>query len=215
MGPPAAAMLPTRILHAAWWSILIGIGIELALIAAAAVFGKAQDLRPFIADLAGKLSWSVFVCVGISIGTAAAKARGPAMGVLGLLSAPAAFAIAKAAHKSAAQALDVAVSAGAGPTSGQMIAIRACEYALLGLAAGELSRRPWGRLPAFAGLGLLVGFAAAALVLWITLRATPATPPTLALVSKGINEVLFPLGCSIVLYAVNTLGDRSRLTVAV
>ncbi len=214
MPPKPAVSLPQRIFHAAWMSIALGVAIEIALIIAAATFGKSGDLRPFIADLAGKISWSVAVCVGISVGTVAANARGPAMGLLGFFSAPAGFALAKAAHKTAAQALEVAVAASAGPTAWQMIAIRAFEYGLLGLAVGHLSRKPWGRLPAYAALGLTTGGVAAALVLMITLRTAPTPPPTLALVSKGINEVLFPLGCSMVLYAVNTLGQRVRLTVA-
>jgi hypothetical protein len=30
-----------------------------------------------------------------------------------------------------------------------------------------------------------------------------------------VNEILFPVGCSIVLYALNALGKRVRLAVAV
>lgn len=211
--PPAS--LPQRILHAAWMSIALGLVVEIALIIAATTFGKSGDLRPFIADLAGKVSWSVVVCVGISVGTVAAQRKGPAMGWLGFLSAPAGFALAKAAHKTAAAALDVAIAAGtAAPTAWQMIVIRALEYGLLGLAVGHLSGKSWARLPAYAALGLSVGLAAAGLVLAITLHAAATPPPTLALWSKGINEVLFPLGCSMVLYTVNSLGQRVRLTVA-
>ena len=173
MLPQRPAPLTTPIMQAAWMSIVLGIVIEIALIIAAAVFRKSGDLRPFIADLAGTISWSVLVCVGISIGTIAAKARGTAMGVLGLLSAPAAFLIAKAAHKSAAAALDVAVAAARGPTAGQMIVIRAAEYGLLGLAAGYISLRPWGRLPVYALLGLAIGALAAWIVLMITVRTAP------------------------------------------
>jgi hypothetical protein len=143
-----------RIFHAAWMSILLGLLIEIALLVTAVGFGKAERLSPFIADLAGMMSWSVLVCVGLAIGSAAAGLRGPVMGLLGLLSAPAGFALAKAAHKSAAQALDVAIAAA-------------------------------------------------------------APPPAFALVSRGVNEVLFALGCSIVLYAVSALGRRVRLAVAV
>lgn len=209
------AALMSRAFHAAWMSIALGLAIELALIVAAATFGKSADLRPFIADLAGKISWSVLVCVGISVGTVAAAARGPVMGLLGLFSAPAAFALAKAAHKSAAQALDISIAATtSGPTAGQMIVLRAVEYATLGLAVGYISQKPWGRLPAYAALGLATGVTAATLVLFITLRTAAAPPSALALVSKGINEVLFPFGCSMVLYVLNAMGQRIRLSVA-
>ena len=137
MVAPKNTSFASQIFTAAWMSIALGFLIEIALIIAAASFGKASNMRPFIADLAGKVSWSVLVCVGISIGTVAARARGAAMGAL-----------------------------------------------------------------------------AATLVLMITVRTAAAPPPPLALVSKGINEVLFPLGCSIVLFAANTLGERTRLAVA-
>jgi hypothetical protein len=55
---------------------------------------------------------------------------------------------------------------------------------------------------------------AAALVLSITVRTAATSPSSLALLSKGINEVLFPLGCSMVLYAANALGERVRIAVA-
>lgn len=215
MVAPKSTSFASQIFTAAWMSIALGFLIEIALIIAAATFGKASDVRPFIADLAGKVSWSVLVCVGISMGTVAARARGAAMGVLGVISAPAAFTLAKAAHKSAAAALDIAIAAAtSGPTAGQMMLIRGAEYGLLGRAAGILSRKPWGRLPAYATLGLGMGAIAATLVLMVTVRTSAAPPPPLALVSKGINEVLFPLGCSIVLFAANTLGERTRLAVA-
>jgi hypothetical protein len=216
MSVEQSSQLPTRILHAAWMSILLGLLIEIALIVTAVVFGKAGSLAPFIADLAGKMSWSVLVCVGISVGSAASGARGPVMGLLGLISAPAGFALAKAAHKSAAQALDVAMAqATSGPTPGQLIVIRALEYAILGFAVGHVSRKPWGRLPIYAALGLGMGAIVATIVLLITVRTSSAPPPAFALVSKGVNETLFPLGCSIVLYVVNALGRRARLVAAV
>ena len=214
MAAQRSAPLAAQIFQAAWMSIALGITIEIALIVAAAVFGKSGDLRPFIADLAGKVSWSVLVCVGISIGTVAARARGPVMGVLGLFAAPTAFTVAKAAHKSAAAALDIAVAASSGPSAGQMMLIRAAEYGLLGLAAGYVSRRPWGRLPVFALMGFTIGVIAAAIIVLVTVRTAATPPPPLALVSKTINEVLFPLGCSIVLFAANALGQRTRLAVA-
>ena len=214
MSTQRPASLTAQIFQAAWMSIALGVVIEIALIIAAATFGKSGDLRPFIADLAGKVSWSVLVCVGISIGTVAAKARGPVMGLLGSFSAPAAFTLAKAAHKSASAALDIAVTAASGPTAGQMILIRAAEYGLLGLAAGDLSRRPWGRLPVYALLGFAIGAVAAAIIIMLTLRTAATPPPPLALVSRTINEVLFPLGCSIVLFTANALGQRTRLAVA-
>jgi len=45
------------------------------------------------ADLVKNVSWSVFVCVGLAVGTAVTQSRVPVMGFLGLISAPLAFGI--------------------------------------------------------------------------------------------------------------------------
>ena len=54
-------------------------------------FGDGFGLRPFVADLVKNVSWSVFVCVGLAVGTAVTQSRVPVMGFLGLISAPLAF----------------------------------------------------------------------------------------------------------------------------
>jgi hypothetical protein len=37
---------------------------------------------------------------------------------------------------------------------------------------------------------------------------SPETPATTALLSQGVNEILFPVGCSLVLFAATALGKR-------
>ena len=96
----------------------------------------------------------------------------------------------------------------------QLILIGAIEYAFLGLAVAFISRKPWGRLPAYVLLGFGTRLVVGALVLALTIQSAAIPPAPLAMVSKGLNEVLFPLGCSIVLYSVNALGQRVRLAVA-
>lgn len=214
--PAEKTGIAARLFRAAWLSIALGLAIEVALLIVALAFGKYKQLDPFIADLAGKLSWSVLVCVGISIGTVANKTRGPVMGVLGLLSAPLAFTIAKAAHKTVAQALAITGTAASVPTAGQMIALRVVEYAVLGWIAGWASTKPFGTLRFFAALGLVTGAAAAGVVVLLTVQGTASgAVPVVALVSKSVNEILFPLGCALVLYAVNMLDSRTRLVAAV
>lgn len=216
MSSDTSGDLAPKILRAAWLSIALGVLIEIALLSTAVAFGKTGPLSPFLADLAGKMTWSVLVCVGISVGNAAAGARAPVMGLLGLISAPAGFVLAKVAHKSAAQALDVAMAAStSGPTPGQLIVIRALEYAVLGLVVGHISRKPWGKLPVYAAVGFAMGAVVATIVLWITIRTAASPPSNLALTSRAVNEVLFPLGCSMVLYSVNALGRRMLVAAAV
>src|SRR5215203_2249612 len=94
------AQLARRLLMVAWMSIVLGLVIELLLIIVTAVFGTIGDAKPFVADAAQKVSWSMLVCVGLTLGTAAAPSiRALATGFLGLLSAPLAFMVAKMVHR--------------------------------------------------------------------------------------------------------------------
>jgi hypothetical protein len=47
-------------------------------------------------------------------------------------------------------------------------------------------------------------FGSATLAVMVWLAAKPIPPPEL--LSRGINELLFPVGCSLVLYAAEVLG---------
>ena len=88
----------------------------------------------------------------------------------------------------------------------EMATLRALEYGLLGGLVGWVSRQVWSGFKVHAGLGLLMGLFAAA---FVTMRSVSAGANVLTLVVKGLNEVLFPLGCAIVLYAAAALGRRA------
>jgi hypothetical protein len=60
-----------------------------------------------------------------------------------------------------------------------------------------------------------VGAASAAVVHFLILRSAPTPPPAFALAARATNELLFPVGCSLVLWTLNTLGKRVRLTATV
>src|SRR5438309_5966989 len=80
--------LVTKVLHAAWLAILLGVLIEAALLILANVFSTYQTIAPFVSDLVQKISWSMIVCAALAVGTAASKLQGAVMGVIGLLAAP-------------------------------------------------------------------------------------------------------------------------------
>ncbi len=82
--------------------------------------GEARGLGTIAADLVRNVSWSVFVCAGLAVGTAVARARVPLMGFLGLLSAPLAFEASPVLHKGTLEAL--ALSGGGGDVSPLLIA---------------------------------------------------------------------------------------------
>jgi hypothetical protein len=200
-----------KVLRVAWLSILLGLLLEVLLLGLA-LFSNTlgESPKPFLSDLVQKVSWSFIVCLGLAFGTAASAARRPGtMGLFGLISAPLGFTIARTLHKGVNEALGVASTGGAFPVL--ILIVKSLEYGLLGAALGWLTKRSrTGTAPLSlhigtgAAIGLTFGVAIVAL-----LARTSAAPQTLVdLTAKGINEVLFPIGCSVVLYAAEVMGKR-------
>jgi len=210
--PPPAGAVPAgtgpAVLRAAWLSILLGVLVEVLLLAAASFGGKALHLGPVLAELAQKVTWSVLVCVGIAFGTAAAKARSPVMGLLGLASAPVAFNAARAVHKGMSHALSAAAAMAPGPSPILLALLKAVEYGFLGSTIGWIGRRSGAGLAAYAGAGTVIGLTVGALTLLLLGHADLAPTPASTVVARGIDELLFPVGCSLVLYAADRVGGR-------
>jgi hypothetical protein len=210
---PAQAAAPGElwrtILRVAWLSIGLGLLLEVLLLLLAAFSGTGGHTpKPFVSDLVQKVSWSFIVCVGLAFGSTASKARSGVMGLLGLISAPLGFTIARSLHKGVNQALDVAGAVG-GASPFLIAGLKALEYGVLGAALGAVTKRQGGgSLGAHLGTGAAIGITFGGTILAVLARAaiTPMTPVDLA--AKGINEVLFPVGCSLVLYAAETMGRR-------
>lgn len=213
-GTQASAMasppvdLPRVLLHVAWLAVALGIGIELVLLCAALASGQPTGLRKFVADVAQKITWSSIVCVGVALGSTAAKARPLLMGLAAVLAAPIAFHAARVVHKSTAQALSVASAAGGAPGPTEVAILRAIEYACLGALIAWLSRRAWAGLRVHAACGLGIGLVFGTVMLSLSRTADGQPLAAAALVARGLNEVLFPVGCSIALYASGVLGKR-------
>ncbi len=204
-----AAPLSSTVLRVAWMSILLGLAIEALLLMVAAGYGVLGSLKPFAADLAQKVSWSVIVCVGIALGTVAAKARTVAMGVLGLFAAPSGFYLARALHKGAGQVLalpDAAVMVA--PSVLVLALIKAAEYGLLGAAVGWIGQRGRAGLWTHLLLGLVVGAIFGGLTIYLVIAAAAQPPAAAALAARAVNEVIFPVGCALVLYAAQSMGQR-------
>lgn len=196
-----------QILRVAWLSIGLGILLEILLLVLAAYSGTGgTSPKPFISDLAQKISWSFIVCVGLALGSTAGKARSGIMGLLGLFAAPLGFTIARSVHKGVNQALGVAGAVG-GPSVFLIAGLKGAEYAVLGALLGWVTRRQGG-LGLHVGTGAAVGLTFGGTILLLIARAaaTPMGPVDLA--AKGINEILFPVGCSLVLYAADALSRR-------
>jgi hypothetical protein len=200
--------LARTVFHVAWMSILAGVGIEVALVSVAAGFGPLNRSAPFLADLVQKVSWSTIVCVGLAFGKAAGALRPHLTGLLGFLAAPVAFTVARALHKSAEKALGLASVAG-GPSPLLVAGLKAVQYLLLGALLGWLARRGEGPL-AFvtAGLGVAVALGGVVLAVLDWHAAQPLMGAGLA--GRAVNELLFPVGCSLVIYAGDALARKVK-----
>ncbi len=209
-GAPAQESLPAQVLRVAWLAICLGIALEVALLMLAAFTGTAGDSgKPALADLAQKISWSFLVCVGLAFGTTARKLREAVMGGLGFFAAPLAFVAAKAAHKGLGQALGT-IAPGSPFTVPLLLAgLKAVEYAILGALLGHASRHNKS-LGFHIAVGLGVGATLGVLLIWVAVRNQAGPIGAVDLASRGINEILFPLGCSLVIYASEAMGRRLK-----
>jgi len=199
--------LGAALLRVAWLAVILGLAMEVLLLVLGGVVGDALGLKPFVADLVRNVTWSVFVCAGLAVGTAVVKARAPLMGFLGLVSGPLAFEASRVVHKGTLEAL--AITGGGGNLSPVLVAgIKGIEYGCLGLGVGWVSQRRWGGAAAHVAVGLLVGLTFGSVELALVAGATPP-PPTSDLFVDGVNEVLFPVGCSLVLFSAGVLGKKT------
>jgi hypothetical protein len=180
--------------------------MEGILLLLSAGFGDLLVLRPIVADLARNVSWSLLVCVGLSVGTAVQNARVPVMGFLGFLAAPAALEISRAVHRGALQALAISGSAGDDLSPFLLAVIKGLEYGCLGLALGWVSQRPWGGAMAHMAVGFVVGSIFGGTVIALLAASGPEVSAT-SLVPRGVTEILFPVGCSLVLFSAEALGS--------
>ncbi len=207
--PEPASNLGATLLRVAWLAIALGLLMEVILLVLGGALGEAFGLRPLVADLVRNVTWSVFVCVGLAIGTAVVKARVPVMGLLGLLSAPGAFEASRVLHKGTLEAL--AVSGGGGDEISPLLVavIKGLEYGCLGFGVGWVSQRRWGGAAAHAAVGLLIGLLFGATEIALT-PGPIGQLSTADVLTESVNEILFPVGCCLVLYSAKALGERAK-----
>ena len=192
------------LLRVAWLAILLGLLLQLALLLVAAGFGKGISPGTVLAETLRTVSWSLLVCVGVALGRVAAKGRVPLEGVTGLLAAPLALTAANAVQKGVAEAVNAA-GIPAGPAPLWVLAIKAAEYGCLGLALEWVGRRAWGSALGHLAVGLMVGVVFGGVFLTVVVQSAPTPLSTPSLVAKGVNELLFPVGCALVVFIAEVL----------
>lgn len=194
----ASRDLPKTMLHVAWLSIGVGLTLQI-LVSAVGALEAAPTAVVFVRDACQKMSWSTLVCLGVALGTTVSKSRPAWSGLAGLLSAPAAFVIARAVQKGVGAALRAPPLPVLGVGSfATLLILRAVQYAVLGAAVAHIARRPWGGLWAHVGIGVACGLVFGLPSLAITM--SPSGQSTAKIIGLALNEALFPVGCSMVLF---------------
>ncbi|MDP3738820.1 MAG: hypothetical protein Q8R02_15605 [Hyphomonadaceae bacterium] len=202
--------LLNTIFTAAWIAILLGLLVQIGVFSAKIGAGAKLPLIQLMVDIANGVTWSVIVCGGVAIGIVAAKSVPQLMGLLGLICAPVAFAAAKGTQRGVAwmagQPMDQ-INA----LTYQIATVKALEYAALGFVLGMVIRTPRSTLTNHTLIGLGFGVLFAALIVWLNMQSmangAPLPPPRLW--ATVVNEFIFPIGCSLVIFAVAKLSDQA------
>jgi hypothetical protein len=203
---PEAAL--RRIAVVALLAIALGFAMQGLILVTKLTAGGAVPAAAFVVDLAQTVTWSFFVCTGIGVGASIAKARPTIIGLLGLICAPLAVALAKASQKIVASMIGAADKPAVLALSTISVA-RAIEYGVLGWLLGKLAERDEARwrpyLAAGAAVGIVFGGAIAALSYYasVTNGTAPGAPQVAELIVK---ELLFPVGCASVIFASRFVG---------
>lgn len=206
LGWPVAAVLA----RAAWLAILLGLAVQILVLVAKIAAGGQSSRLQLIVDVASGVTWSALVCSGVAVGTVLSRHRAAMMGLLGLVSAPVAWAAAKGVQRGVQSMLGVPVET-IGPLVYQVGVVKTLEYALLGVLLGRLVRTPSSTLRTHVLTGLLVGLAFGGMILLLNhmhASATGAGLPVARIVAICVNELLFPIGCATVIYYVARFADR-------
>ncbi len=205
--PPPPGNTPRRLLYVAWWAIVAGFVVQLLVLGAKFAAQAALPGANVMADIGSGVTWSVLVCGGVALGTAAANPSEAVMGGLGFLFAPIGFAAAKGIQRGIQTVLDAPVTEITSVTW-TIGAIKAVEFGILGALVALLIKRPRVKATTFIGLGLLVGILFGGMIL--TVMATQSAEDTPALVGAGVNELFFPMACALILYGASRAGKRVR-----
>jgi hypothetical protein len=198
---PGDKSVTALVLHVCWLAILLGLAIQLCLLAVSVAFGRAPKLNPLVVDFAQRIAWSTIVCASISIAMATSKLPVSLTGFAGVLSASVAFKIARAVQKLVGAALNAAPAAVKAPSPLVLGIIKAIEYGCLAAILAWLVKRKHRGAKAHAAIGFALGIVFGTVVLVYTYRSNAKLFSAADVMSRGLNEIFFPVGCSLVLFA--------------
>ena len=206
------ASVAAIVLHVCWLSILLGLAIQISLLIVSVAFGRVIKLNPLIVDCAQRTAWSTIVCSSISVALVASKLRDSFAGLAGLLSASVGFKIARAVQKGVGAALGSAPLVANGPAPLVLGTIKAVEYACLALVLSWMTKRTQRGAVAHAAIGLAVGVFFGGIALGYTYWTNIKLLNAADVVSRGLNEILFPVGCALVLFATEVWSKHWKIS---
>lgn len=161
-----------------------------------------------MADVAQGVTWSLFACLGIGAATLLTRVRPVLAGFVSMLLAPVALAIARSSNKVVASMVGAADSP-AILSVGTISALKALEYGLLGWMLALLVQRDTARALPYLGAGAVTGAVFGGAIVALSHRAALARGRVMEpaqLIGMSINELLFPVGCALVIYAGQIVG---------
>jgi hypothetical protein len=200
----------------ALFSVLLGFMMQGLILAAKLAAGGAPPGILFISDLAQGVTWSFFVCTGVSIGVFLSKARASVAGFIAFLSAPLAIAFAKSAQKVMNGVLKVADQP-AVLSLATISVLRAIEYGILGWLLAKLVQQDSLKPGHYAASGVLIGIVFGGVIAFLTYSSalTMGTPQTLPKIfGSVVNEVGSPIGCAMLIYVGQWIAHRHKLITA-
>jgi hypothetical protein len=211
--PSDAKLALKRLAMVAWLAILLGLAMQGLVLAGKISAGDRPAMASVMIDLAQGVTWSFFVCAGVGLGTTIAKAHSSLGGLIGLVAAPLAMGLAKGSQKFMVGALGAAQKPAILSLT-TLGVLRAVEYGLLGWALAWLATRQETRASRYLTAGAIAGlvFGGGITLLTISTAQTKGialvTPQILA---TAINEIVFPIGCSVVVYVALQIGRHMKL----
>jgi hypothetical protein len=180
-------------------SLLLILVLEGLLGMVAVTTGTPAGPGPFLVDQVEKVPWAVCVCTGIWLGLRLGGGHPLWGGLAGLIAAP----IGSLLLRAVAEGFHALALTGApsGPSPLAVAAIKGVEYACLGALLVWLGRRTWATIYHYAGAGLVVAVPFGGALLALSASANPVPLDRTAVLAWAVNELLFPIGCALILFA--------------
>ena len=194
-------------------SVLLGFMMQGFILTAKLAAGGAPPGILFISDLAQGVTWSFFVCTGVSIGVFLSKARASVAGFIALVCAPIAVALAKSAQKTMNGVLKAADQP-AVLSLATISILRAIEYGILGWLLAKLVQQDSLKIGHYIGSGVLIGVVFGGGIAFLTYSSsvTMGSPQTLPKIFGTVmNEVGSPIGCALLIYIGQWIAHRHKL----